>query len=359
MPAPTILYVSGYTEPGYGAGPGVVRHALFGDGTIGTALASSTGMANPSFLASGGGVLLVVEELAEGRIAALDPSTLEVLGRGPSGGSDPCHLVYTDTFSDGEIWAANYSSGTASVTELAGLLGRSTAELPAMLSHPGSGPVQDRQGESHAHQVTPTPWGSVLVSDLGADRVDEYSAESRVRLGSAELPPGTGPRHVVITGDFLLVAGELDGFLHVLRRTPVDPAAADPDSGGHFWRWLCRTPLAAAADSVADAKEFYPSHIQLSADGRKLYGAVRGPNTLVTLDLDPLAATPPAPPTVLREVPCGGNWPRHFAIGDAKIYVANQLSNTVSVFELDADGLPAAVPVQSMDFGSPCCVLLA
>ncbi|PYI66759.1 hypothetical protein CVV68_13220 [Arthrobacter livingstonensis] len=345
------LLVSGYTESPYGAGPGVVRFALSDDGTVGEQLALSTGVVNPSFMALGGGALLAVEELPDGRIAALDAGTLELAGRLPSGGADPAHLMLLG----GDVWAANYSSGTASVTPLDSLLGSTTAVPPVLLSHPGSGPVAGRQDESHAHQVTATAWGTVLVSDLGADRVDEYSAESRVRLASAELPPGTGPRHVALKGGFLLVAGELDGCVHVLIRSEADPV----EGAGHVWRWLFKVPLAAAAGEIDAARDFAPSHIQLSGDGTKLYGAVRGPNTLVVLDVGGLVGATPAPPTFLRQVSCAGDWPRHFAVGRNRMYVANQRSNSVTVFDLDQDGLPLAEPLQTLEFGSPTCLVLS
>ncbi len=359
------LIVSGYTEDGYGAGPGLARFELLADGSVGECLMEGSSVANPSFMAAGQDYLLAVEELAHGSVVALDPQTLEVIGRTPSGGADSCHVaIVGDT-----AWVANYSSGTAAVVKLTDLLAGTAPEAPELLSHPGSGPVADRQGESHAHQATATQWGTVLVSDLGADRVDEYSAASRVRLGSAELPPGTGPRHVALKGGFLLVAGELDGHLHVLQRTPVaDPAdgAAGIEAGGYFWHWLFKVPLAESAESVSAVPEFFPSHIELSADGSKLYAAVRGVNTLVVLDVSTLrqADASPEAPRFLCGVPSGGNWPRHFALsepesGSGKIFVANQLSNDIAVFDLDRHGLPGEGPVQRVDFGSPACILLS
>lgn len=361
MPSTPELFVSGYTEEGYGAGPGIVRFALAADGTVGERLAESPAVSNPSFLAGAGEVLLAVEELAGGNVLALDPQTLDILGRASSGGADSCHVALVD----GNVWAANYSSGTASVTPLSALLSGTAPGRPELVSHPGSGPVPGRQGESHAHQVTATAWGTVLVADLGTDRVDEYDAVSRALLGSAELPPGTGPRHVVLKGSFLLVAGELDGHLHVLKRT------AGKQQGGAVWHWMSRTPLAETARAATDAEKFLPSHIELSGDGNMLYAAVRGPDTLVVLDVAGLAipadagtATPvPTAPRFLCEVSSGGSWPRHFALstaddGNNRIYVANQLSNDVTVFKLDDGGLPGAEPVQRVEFGSPACVLL-
>lgn len=354
MPSTPELIVSGYTEEGYGAGPGVARFALSDDGMVGERTAVAAGMSNPSFMTLAGGVLLAAEELAHGNLVALDPGTLDVLGRAPSGGSDTCHIALVGE----SVWVANYSSGTASATGLSELLSGTAPDVPKLLSHPGSGPVTERQGESHAHQVVATQWGTVLVADLGADRVDEYSASSKVRLESAELPPGAGPRHLALKGDFLLVAGELDGHLHVLQRTPVahvQPGAGESSDGGHFWRWLFKVPLAESAQDIEAVGEFFPSHIELSADGRTVYAAVRGPNTVVALDISAL----PARPKLLALVPSGGKWPRHFAVATNKMYVANQLSNNIAVLELDAAGLPDAVPVQVVDFGSPTCVVPA
>jgi 6-phosphogluconolactonase len=350
MPSIPNLFVSGYTEEGYGAGPGLVCFELLADGLVGERRAESSTVVNPSFVIAGHGYLLAAEEGSNGNVVAVDPLTLDVVGRVPTGGADSCHVALIED----QVWAANYSSGDASVVPLAELLG-SEPVSPRILAHPGSGPVPERQGESHAHQVTATPWGTALVADLGADRVDEYAlaAGGFALLGSAQLPPGAGPRHVALKGDFLLVAGELDGYLHVLQRTPRDGGS------DHFWRWLFKSPLAESAQAVEDSEEFHPSHIELSEDGGKLYAAVRGPNTLVVLDVSGLQSH--QPPRFLGAVSSGGNWPRHFALDavSGKLHVANQLSNNVAVFELDSHGLPGAEPVQSVDIGSPTCILIA
>lgn len=352
MPHNPDIIVSGYTEEGYGAGPGLARFELLADGLVGESLAEGATLVNPSFVIAGGSYLLAAEEGSNGHVVAVDPSTLDVAGRVPTGGADSCHVALIGD----HVWSANYSSGNVSVVPLLAVIGAEQV-APRILAHPGSGPVPDRQSESHAHQVTATRWGTALVADLGADRVDEYAlaAGEFALLGSAQLPPGSGPRHIALKGDFLLVAGELDGYLHVLQRTPRDAG------GDHFWRWLFRTPLAEGAQAVEVAEQFFPSHVELSEDGGTLYAAVRGPNTLVVLDVSGLDATPPTPPRFVAEVSSGGEWPRHFALDtvNGKIYVANQLSNNVAVFALDGHGLPGVEPVQSVNFGSPTCILIA
>ncbi|WP_207346439.1 beta-propeller fold lactonase family protein [Arthrobacter sp. E3] len=365
MSSTQTLIVSGYTEEGYGAGPGLASFAVLDDGTVGAMQAQKASVPNPSFVTAGGGYLLAVEELPQGGVAAVDPQTLELVARAETGGADPCHSA----FIDGRVWAANYSSGTAAMVPLAVLLAGSTQQLEHV-SHPGSGPVVDRQSQSHCHQVTATPWGTVLVSDLGADRVDEYAQVGELfeLQRSAQLPPGTGPRHVALKGDFMLVTGELDGHLHVLRKTRLEtdiPGSADEHPAGSaewdfFWQWLFKSVLTESPQALENGKDFFPSHVQLSADGTKIYVAVRGPNTLVVMDvgeLDESVGERPSPPCILQEISCGGNWPRHFAMANNMLYVANQRSNSVTVFAVGGDGLLGAAPVQLLEFGSATCVL--
>src|SRR6185312_1469283 len=132
------IIVSGYTEEGYGSGPGVVRFAVGADGRLGNRLASSSAVLNPSFVADGGTVVLGVEELGNGNVVALDADSLTVRGRAASG-ADSCHVALVGT----DVWAANYSAGTASITPLAALLDGTAPQEPEAVSHPGSGPVED------------------------------------------------------------------------------------------------------------------------------------------------------------------------------------------------------------------------
>ncbi len=195
------LYVGSYTEPGY-MQPGTVPGAgvsLLGvddDGQLTSVLASSNlgrgsgndddggggafvggeagagagEIRNASFLAVEGDFVYAVEELAEGSVVALRSSDLSIHSRTPTNGSDPCDLlVYGQV-----LLAANYTSGNVAVVPFdAGRL-EPAVQLAA---HPGSGPVPQRQESSHAHQTKPTGWNTVLVADLGADRVDEYAVE--------------------------------------------------------------------------------------------------------------------------------------------------------------------------------------
>ncbi|MBW4095528.1 MAG: lactonase family protein [Acidobacteria bacterium] len=327
-----------------------------------------------------------MEELDQGNVVELDAETLQVLARTTTRGSSPCHVVLVPKSASASVAVANYGSGTAAVFDSLAVRGTGGAEVgsgdapgdtddfnnPQLLAHPGKGPVQDRQEASHAHQVTPTPWGSLLVSDLGADRVDEYAptpGEQFALAGSAAFPPGSGPRHVAIRngpgvsqGDApasegstaeLYVSGELDGRLHKFLRQK---------SGGE-WRWHWDSAIVLGESAGPDDAPSLPSHLELSSKGDLAYIAVRGRNTLVTVDLGAHeAARTSGPMTVLSEVGCGGDWPRHFALaetdqGARMLYMANERSHNLAVFAIDAAGLPSVDPIASFAVGSPTCVV--
>ncbi|WP_026553984.1 lactonase family protein [Arthrobacter sp. 35W] len=391
----TYALIGSYTESGNGSGAGVSRVLLGPDGLLASVDAVGAGLRNPSFLAVdplNADVLYAVEELDDGALAELDASTLALRRRTPTSGAHPCHVAVVGSGADAgagrTVWAANYSSGSVAVLPADGawagnaLDGSATsAGAPVLLANPGIGPVADRQEQSHAHQSVPTPWGTVLVADLGADRVDEYSAAApHMLLGSATLPPGAGPRHLVLLGDVLLVAGELDARLHIFSRdggaageSGADKAPGQSRPAPCVWHWQYSVALFddthPAFDAAADR---YPSHLQASADGAVVYAAIRGRDSIAVVDVSALGngtgngtgdrngngSASAARPVLLDEVPCGGAWPRHFAVEGSKLYVANERSHTIAVFALDEAGVPGAEPLQQFPLNSPTCILL-
>ena len=93
-----------------------------------------------------------------------------------------------------------------------------------------------------------------------------------------------------------------------------------------------------------------PSEIAVRADGRFLYVANRGPDTIAVFSVDdPL-------PRYVGEMSTGGRWPRHFAIIDDYLYVANERSHSVGIFRLHPEnGLPISLG-DPVDTPSPTCI---
>jgi 6-phosphogluconolactonase len=333
-----LVFVGCYTAETGGEGAGITlmhRDPSTGDLTPAGVAARTP---SPSFLARHPDrpVLYAANELDAGAVTAFavaaDGSLSELVSR-PTGGAHPCHVAVTP---DGRhLLAANYSSGSVSLHPL-DTDGR-PAERTDLLQLDGRGPDPERQEGPHAHMVAPGPDGDVLIVDLGSDRVWHCRLDPRsgrlTGTGPAVVTqPGTGPRHLRRTPDgTLLLVGELNAELSWYR----------PGPGG----------LQKAGSVPATTRDGTDFPSELTTDGRFVYVANRGPDTVSVFGWDGEAATPVA------EVPTGGSWPRHIALIGSHLYVANERSHSVTTFRVDAEsGIPQTQgePVRG---GSPTCVL--
>ena len=335
---PELVFVGCYTDATGGGGEGITL--LHRDPSTGglTRVGVAARTPSPSFLTRHPvlPVLYAANELDEGTVTAFAVApggALTELAARPTGGAHPCHVAVT---ADGRhLLAANYSSGSVSVHPL-DADGRPGPRTD-LVQLTGKGPDGDRQEGPHAHMVAPDPDGAgLLVVDLGSDRVWHCGLSGDGRLtdltDAAVTPPGTGPRHLRRLADgTLLVAGELSADLSWYRGEPLRRAGGVP---------------ATAADG-AD----YPSELTVSPDGRFVYVANRGPNTVSAFAWDGTAATPVA------EVPTGGDWPRHIVLVDDHLYVANERSHSVTTLRIDpVSGVPAAAG-EPLAEPSPTCIL--
>ncbi|MET7905007.1 lactonase family protein [Streptomyces sp. NPDC005336] len=290
---------------------------------------STDAVANPSYLtlAPGGDILYAVSETDDGAAAAFrvaDPDSPPVLlGEPvPVHGADPTHLALVD----GQLLTANYGSG--SVTALPVLDDGRLGEPTAVLRHEGSGPHPERQEGPHAHAVAPDPSGSwVLAVDLGADAVWVYEPAGPRPHREVRLRAGTGPRHLAFhpRGDRAYVINELDPTLTVCRWDAAS-GALEP---------LGETPVLPRGTDV----ETFPSEVVVSADGRFVWTANRGHDSIATLALD----TPGDRMELVTTTPCGGHWPRDLTLGPSgrRLYASNERSGDVTWFDLDpSTGVP-------------------
>lgn len=354
-----LVYVGCYTPDSSGAGHGTGIAVFRRDPATGALAPAGPTAATPgpSFLATDPDrrYLFAVAERPDGGVRgfAIGPDgTLAPTGpERPTGGADPCHLTLDP--SGGYLIVANYTSGAVSVHPVAdGAVG----ERSDLVQHSGRdpetpptgadeatatcgsgsrfGPDPDRQDGPHAHEALFDPAGEhLLVNDLGTDRVHGYRlAGGRLVAGPvSQVPPGTGPRHLVFDGSTIWLAGELAAT--VGRYRYADGALSGPD--------------AVAPSTGRPEPRTYPSEIALSPDGRYLYVANRGADTVTVF----------ADGTPVQEVDTGGAWPRHLALVGGHVYVANQNSDTVTVFARDPESgrlTPAGDPVP---VPSPACVL--
>lgn len=233
-------------------------------------------------------------------------SLIDTIGTEGNGG---CHLALDATRRF--LVVAHYAVGSVSVLAL-GPDG-SLTRLADTLAFTGSGPNADRQEAAHAHMVV-ADGDELLVPDLGSDlirrlRLSDHGAITQ--LDPITVPPGTGPRHLVLAGDHLVLAGELSATLWLARRTPDG------------WHGVAEV----AASGVRLDEPIYPSAIVHTDDDRVIV-ANRGADTFAVFALDRMADTL----TLLSETGTSGAWPRDLTWHHDLVWVANQNSDTVTVF---------------------------
>ncbi|WP_442965341.1 lactonase family protein [Pseudomonas sp. CGJS7] len=276
------------------------------------------------------------------------------LSQANSLGDDPAHASAS---ADGKyLFVANYSGNASPGGTLAVLPVDGEGRLqPAVqsLTHRASQADRERQLSPHVHAVVSSrDGGYVYAADLGADKVYGYrydparSAERPLLAAPTpylELPPGTGPRHLLFDADgrhaylTLEMSGEVvvldyqDGRLSIAQTVALDPGRA---SGN-----------AAAA-------------LHLSADGRFLYASNRGEdNHIAVYAVDAGNGRLSAVQRRATE----GRGPREFALSpDGRfVVVANQHSNTLVVIERDTRSGKLGKTVQTVAMQSPSDVKFA
>ncbi len=273
--------------------------------------------------------------------AASEQLMIAPLNQQASGGDDPCHLLI-----DGSgrwLIVSNYSSGSVGVLPI-----RDDGSLGAMtdhVQHIGRSAHEQRQEGPHAHSAVMTPdQRFVIVADLGIDQLVFYAFDAALGKltahGHSSTRPGAGPRHMVFhpDGQHLFVANELDSTL--------DSYAYDRLTGTlRPVQTLPTIPTGTQANQVAD--------IHVDAAGKRVYVSNRGHNSIAVFDVNHAGALTP-----VMVAPCGGNWPRNFAItpGGTSMVVANQYSGDVSVLPLDSGTSALGAPVAQIDVPQASCV---
>ena len=260
--------------------------------------------------------LHVVNELPRGTVTTVEVcpgSTLRIRGTAATGGTGPCHLALDPRRA---LVTANYGDGTISLLPLTAAGATRDATWTLAFLVPPDAPAGTA---SHPHMIVRRDAGW-WVTDLGLDRihvVTDRNGNGDLHTRSLVVPAGTGPRQLrFLSGascDFL-VLGERSSRL--LRMSSTGTGA---------------TEVVSSVRTTAAPGPNHPAHLECSPDGRTALVSNRGADTLAVVDLTSGALD------LLTEVPCGGRWPRQFAVVENLLLVANERSDQVSVFTLSTD----------------------
>ncbi|MGH8793371.1 MAG: lactonase family protein [Stackebrandtia sp.] len=242
----------------------------------------------------------------------------------PSGGDQPCHVAVHPA--GRFLLAANYGDGSVAALPIDG--DGALGDPSSVVAHSGGGPDPRRQSGPHAHQAIADPDGRwVLVCDLGTDEVVIYRLDETrgvlERHSSADFAPGQGVRHLAFSpdGDRVFAVAELSSEFVACewdgRRGVLTPVKS----------------IDAFAPGDEPSARNYPSATATSPDGRFVYFANRGHDSLAVVDA--------ADFRLVGARPCGGRWPRDFCLtrDGRRLFAANEHSGDVVAFDVSGGRL--------------------
>jgi 6-phosphogluconolactonase len=258
-----------------------------------------------------------------------------------SGGIGATHLAVDADLKS--LFAAHFGSGQVSWLSLSrdGSLG----QVLSVQQQYGTGPLP-RQTAPHAHGVVVDPRQRFLIAnDFGADRIFVYRIDTKTQLLTPAAVPylsvtaGSGPRHSVFhpNGEFMFTVSELNASLSSYRW--------DAKQG------VLEPVQILAMDDPAYTGAKSASQIQISRDGRFVYAANRGINSMQVFAVDAKAGTLQA----IQTIPAGGTTPWDFALDPTGhwLVVANNASNSIAVFAVDRGNGKLAATTETLSISQP------
>jgi 6-phosphogluconolactonase len=275
----------------------------------------------------------------------IETGKLELRNQVASGGHGPCHLSVN---SGGEVaMVANYNSGSFAAFPIksSGALGM----MSALIQDKGSGADKHRQEGPHAHCILIGPQSHwAFGCDLGLDKVFVFKVNSSDATIVAHKPPcvevkpGTGPRHIALhpSNKFAYVINELDSTLTAFSWDATDGS-------------LKQLQNVSTLPKGFEGKN-YPSEVTVHPNGKFVFGANRGHDSIVIYKIDPKTGMV----TLVGHSTCGGHWPRHFEIDTTGklLLVTNEHSAQTSIFRIDLDTGMLSATETTLALERPMCV---
>ena len=345
------LLVGSYTD---GASQGIYRYQ-FDDkrGHIDPTPLQVVKSVSPSWLVLSADqrLLFAVNETPGGHASSFTVSTkgeIKPLNQVASKGDEPTHASISrdQRFLFVANYAVNPDPGGSLVVIPVAKDGK-LKQVVQQLRHKPSGVNPERQAGAHVHSLVLSPNGQHLYAcDLGADKVFIYRYDgaspdqplSPAIPASVDLPPGSGPRHLLFDakGRHAYLTLEMSG--EVVMFDVKDDALLERQ----------RLPLTEQQDAAAKAA----GGLHLSADGRFLYVSNRGTaNEIVVFSV----GKEDGQLTFLQRRSVEGDHPREFALdpSDNFLLVANQKSNQIVVMRRDPRSGKLLDTVQTLNQAAP------
>ncbi len=268
---------------------------------------------------------------------------LKRLNRQSSRGTASCYL---DVDATGKtVVVANYSSG--SLASMPVREDGSLGEIVSFVQNSGSSVNPQRQKEPHAHCIVISPDNRfVLAADLGIDKVlifELNAATAEIKPNAAqpfaELPPGSGPRHLIFhpNGKRVYVINEIKNTV-----TYFDYAKET----GELTQQQTISTVPKNFDGIS-----HTADLKITPDGRFLYGTNRGHDSIAIFRIAEDGRL-----SLVTIEPSLGKGPQNLLITpDGRwLLCANMPGDNVAVFAINAStgglkstGVPISIPMPS------------
>jgi 6-phosphogluconolactonase len=344
------VYIGSYAK---NSDPGIHHFKLDPASGSLTAAGTTSGVANPSFLAvspdkkflyaigesggkKGGAVVSFSIDASSGALTQLSESV--------SGGNGPCYVTADKTGK--VVLVANYGGG--SIASLPVSADGKLAEPATFVQHKGSSVNKGNQEGPHAHSINVSPDNRfALAADLGIDKIMIYKLDPEKGTmtendpPSVSLPPRSGPRHFAFhpSAKYLYACGEITSTVHAFTWDAQKGALT------HIQE-LSTLPNEVKGNSTAEC--------QVHPNGKFVYVSNRGHDSIAVFKVDEATGKLAA----AGHAPSGGKTPRNFGIDPSGqiLIAANQGSNNVVVYKIDqATGMPKPTGTE-VSVPKPVCV---
>ncbi|WP_059105604.1 lactonase family protein [Shouchella shacheensis] len=260
----------------------------------------------------------------------------------PDGG--PCHVSVNSKRS--RLLSANYHSGRITAFDLEE--NGSIKQTASTAQHEGAGPNEERQEKAHAHFAGFTPDEKYVVAvDLGTDEVILYKIDNGklTRHFVHETAPGAGPRHIAFhpTEPYAYIMTELSNEVIAVRYDHVPGSLEEVQV-------VSTLPEGYEDDSIGSA-------IHLTKDGRFLYVANRGHNSMASFSVNPYSGEL----SFVEHVSTEGDWPRDFHLDPSEEFLvaSNQESSNLSVYARNKENGKLSLVNANIPVPHPVCVTFA
>jgi 6-phosphogluconolactonase len=246
------------------------------------------------------------------------------------------------------LLVANYGGG--SIAALPIHADGSLGEATSFIQHTGSSVNTNRQTAPHAHSIYPTPDNRFALNcDLGLDKVFAYRLDAKTaKLTEGKPPfatvaPGSGPRHLVFSGDgkFVYVINEMGGTITVFS-------------------YNARTAAMTQVQTISTLPKDFSgmntdAEVVLHPSGKFLYASNRGHDSIALFSVDQKTGML----TFVEHQSVLGKKPRHFTVDPSGhwLIAENQDSDSVVVFAIDTDTGKLKPTGQTLSIGSPVCAV--